>query len=59
MKRIIFILPALLLFLFGYAGNNFAAENEVYILEIAGSVNPAVADFLKKGINRASADDVS
>ena len=59
MKRIIFIIPALLLFLFGYAGNNFAAENEVYILEIAGSVNPAVADFLKKGINRASADDVS
>jgi membrane-bound serine protease (ClpP class) len=59
MKRIIFIIPALLWFLFGYPGNNFAAENEVYIIEISGSVNPAVADFLKKGINRASADDVS
>ncbi len=59
MKRIIFIIPALLWFLFGCPGNNFAAENEVYIIEISGSVNPAVADFLKKGINRASADDVS
>ena len=59
MKRIIFILPALLWFLFGYAGNNFAAENEVYIIEIAGSINPAVADFIKKGIEKASEDDVS
>jgi membrane-bound serine protease (ClpP class) len=49
----------LLLFSFCFAGNNFAAENEVYILQISGSVNPAVADFLKKGIERASADDVS
>lgn len=59
MKRIIFILPALLWFLFGYAGNNFAAENEVYLIEISGSINPAVADFLKKGIEKASEDDVS
>ena len=49
----------MLLFSFCFAGNNFAAENEVYILQISGSVNPAVADFLKKGIERASADDVS
>ena len=47
------------MFSFCFAGNNFAAENEVYILQISGSVNPAVADFLKKGIERASADDVS
>jgi membrane-bound serine protease (ClpP class) len=59
MKRIIFILPALLLFLFCFPGNSFAAENEVYIIEISGSINPAVADFLKKGINLASADGVS
>jgi len=59
MKRIIFIIPALLLFLFCFPGNNFAAENEVYIIEISGSINPAVADFLKKGINKASADGVS
>ncbi len=36
-----------------------AAENEVYIIEISGSINPAVADFLKKGINKASTDGVS
>jgi len=59
MKRINFILPALVLFLFCFPGNNFAAENEVYIIEISGSINPAVADFLKKGINKASADGVS
>jgi membrane-bound serine protease (ClpP class) len=59
MKRIIFIIPALLLFLFCFPGNNFAAENEVYIIEISGSINPAVADFLKKGINKASGDGVS
>lgn len=59
MKRINFIIPALLLFLFCFPGNNFAAENEVYIIEISGSINPAVADFLKKGINKASGDGVS
>ncbi|MGB5993613.1 MAG: nodulation protein NfeD [Desulfobacterales bacterium] len=36
-----------------------SAENEVYIIEISGSINPAVADFLKKGINKASTDGVS
>jgi membrane-bound serine protease (ClpP class) len=59
MKRIIFIIPALLSFLFCYPENNSAAENEVYIIEISGSINPAVADFLKRGINQASEDVVS
>ena len=59
MKRLILILPAFLLFLCCFPGNNFAAENEVYVIEISGSINPAVADFLKKGINKASGDGVS
>jgi len=59
MKRIIFIIPALLLFLCCFPENNSAAENEVYIIEISGSINPAVADFLKKGIEKASEDGVS
>ena len=59
MKRLILILPAFLLFLCCFPGNNLAAENEVYVIEISGSINPAVADFLKKGINLASADGVS
>jgi len=52
-------LPALLLFLFCFPKNNLAAENEVYIIEISGSINPAVADFIKKGIEKASNDGVS
>ena len=59
MKRIILILPALLLFFFCFPKNNIAAENEVYIIEVSGSINPAVADFLKKGIEKASEDGVS
>ena len=59
MKRIIFIIPVLLLFLFCFPKNNLAAENEVYIIGITGSINPAVADFLKRGINQASEDGVS
>ena len=59
MKRISLIIPTLLLFLVCFPGNNSAAENEVYIIEISGSINPAVADFLKKGIEKASEDDVS
>jgi len=59
MKRIIFIIAALLLFFWCFPGNNSAAENEVYIIEVSGSINPAVADFLKKGIEKASEDGVS
>ena len=59
MKRIIFIIPALLIFLFCFPGNNLSAENEVYIIQTSGSINPAVADFLKKGIEKASEDGVS
>ena len=59
MKRIILIIPVLLLFLFCIPKNNLAAENEVYIIEVSGSINPAVADFLKKGIEKASKDGVS
>ena len=58
-KRLMLTLPALLLFLFCFPKNNLAAENEVYIIEISGSINPAVADFIKKGIEKASNDGVS
>ena len=59
MKRLILILPALLLLLFCFPKNNLAAENEVYIVEISGSINPAVADYIKKGIEKASNDGAS
>jgi len=59
MKKIIFIIPALFLFIFCFPGNTFATANEVYIIKVSGSINPAVADFLEKGIYKASADGVS
>jgi membrane-bound serine protease (ClpP class) len=59
MKKIIFIIPALFLFIFCFPGNTFATANEVYIIKVSGSINPAVADFLEKGIHKASADGVS
>ena len=52
-------MPALLLSLFCLFGNVSAAENEIYILKISGSINPAVADFVEKGIVKASADGVA
>jgi membrane-bound serine protease (ClpP class) len=59
MKALRFYILALLLFLFCFHGENFAAENEIYIIKVSGSINPAVAEFLKKGINKASVDRVS
>ena len=59
MNNIRLFISALLIFLFCFPGNNLAAENEVYIIQISGSINPAVADFLKKGIEKASEDGVS
>jgi len=53
------MIPAFLFFLFGFSGNIFSAENEVYIIEISGSINPGVADFLTRGIHKASEDGVS
>jgi len=47
------------LFIFCFPGNTFATANEVYIIKVSGSINPAVADFLEKGIHKASADGVS
>ena len=58
-KNIRFVIPAVLLSLFCFFGNVSAAENEIYILKISGSINPAVADFVKKGIVKASEDGVA
>jgi membrane-bound serine protease (ClpP class) len=59
MKNIRFLIWAFLLFSFCFSGYGLAAVNEVYIIKVSGSINPAVADFLEKGINKASADGVS
>ena len=59
MKKNILIIPAVFLFIFSFPGNTFSAANAVYIIKISGSINPAVADFVEKGINKASADGAS
>jgi membrane-bound serine protease (ClpP class) len=53
------VISALLFSVFCFFGNVSAAESEIYILKISGSINPAVADFVKKGIDKASADGAS
>jgi membrane-bound serine protease (ClpP class) len=58
MKHIHIILT-LSLFLFCCPGNGVATENEVYIIRMSGPISPAAADFLKKGINKASEERVS
>lgn len=57
--KYIHIILALSVLFFCCSGNGFAATNEVYVIQMSGSINPAVSDFLKKGINKASADSVS
>jgi membrane-bound serine protease (ClpP class) len=57
-KRENFIILALLL-LFSFPGDIISAESEVYIIEISGSINPGVAGFLERGINKASENSVS
>jgi membrane-bound serine protease (ClpP class) len=59
LKKIIFIILALFWLIYCFPGNTFATANEVYIIKISGSINPAVADFLEKGIHKASVDGVS
>lgn len=54
-----FFISAFLLFLFCFPASGLAAANEVYIIKVSGSINPAVADFIEKGINKASTDGVS
>jgi len=58
MKSIRFIL-FFLVFLYCGIGNGSANTNEIYVIKISGSINPAVADFLKKGLEKASTDTVS
>jgi membrane-bound serine protease (ClpP class) len=55
----IHIILTLSLFLFCCPGNGVATENEVYIIRMSGPISPAAADFLKKGINKASEERVS
>jgi membrane-bound serine protease (ClpP class) len=51
----------LVLLLFSYCSSGaFASEaNEIYIMRVSGSINPGVVDFLKRGIEKAAAENAS
>ncbi len=55
-KFFIITLSALLLF---SSANGFSGENEIYIIKASGAVSPALSDFLKQGIKKASDNNVS
>ena len=57
--KYIYIILTLSLLLFCFSGNAVEASNEVYIIRMSGPISPASAGFLKKGINKASAQGVS
>lgn len=54
--KIIIWLSALLLFGSVYS---YANSNEIYIINIAGAINPGVADFVKSGIKKANDEKAS
>ncbi|RZB35238.1 MAG: membrane-bound serine protease (ClpP class) [Desulfobacteraceae bacterium Eth-SRB1] len=58
MKYKFFIITLLALLLF-FSANAFSSENEIYIIKSSGAISPATADFLKKGLKKASDDNVS
>ncbi len=58
MKYFRFIFFLILLFSC-WLETGLAGNSEIYILEISGSINPGVAEFVKKGIKKASAGGVS
>jgi len=58
MKHIRYIF-FLTLLLSCWVATSLAGKNEIFILKISGSINPGVADFLKKGIDKAAEDGVS
>lgn len=58
MKCNFFIITLLALLLCSSA-NGFSGENEIYIIKASGAVSPAISNFLKQGIKKASDNDVS
>lgn len=58
MKYKLFIITLSVLLLL-FSANGFAGENEIYIIKASGAISPAIADFLKQGIKKASDNNVS
>ena len=56
MKYLSICVNTLIISLFLLLGpeNCFALKNDIYIIQVSGSINPGVADFIETGIERAS-----
>ncbi len=53
------LLTAALLVFIGFPENGYTAKNEIYVMKVVGSINPGLVDFFKKGIKKASSDQVA
>jgi membrane-bound serine protease (ClpP class) len=53
------ILLTLLAYLTGYSDPGYADQNEIYIIHVADAISPGVADFLKRGIEKANDENAA
>ena len=61
MKKVIVNILVLTLFLYLslYSGTGHTAQNEIYIVKVADAISPGVADFLKRGIEKANDENAA
>ncbi len=53
MKRLKYLIPALLVLLLAAGAAGAAAPRAVYVLPAVGSINPGLAEFIVEGIRQA------
>lgn len=58
MRYTIFFSAALFVFML-YPADVWAGKNDVYIIEISDAISPGVADYLERGIKKASDEDAA
>lgn len=61
MKKVIIKILVLTLFLYLslYSGAGHTAQNEIYIIKVDDAIGPGVADFLKRGIEKANDENAA
>ena len=61
MKKVIIKILVLTLFLYLslYPGTGHTAQDEIYIVKVNDAISPGVADFLKRGIEKANDENAA
>jgi len=61
MQKVIIKTLVLTLFLYlsFYCATGYTAQNEIYIIKVADAISPGVADFLKRGIEKANDENAA